>query len=132
MAALDSAKGVFTVEGKEFEVVSFQMGVSQATDGNNRPSARPVARMATIVLKSNENSAFLIAWAFHHNKKCDCKIETRKPEEDQTERTIEFSQAFCVEQTTTFTESTTMVEHITLSAEKITVDGVDIDAGWAK
>jgi hypothetical protein len=130
--SLENAKGVFEVKGKQFELVSFTMGTSQATDGNNRPSATPVQTMPVIVVKSNENSSTLIEWAAHHNMKCDCSIKTRKPEEDQTERTIEFQQAFCVQLTTHFTSDTTMMEHFVISAEKTTIDGFELDQRWSK
>jgi Hemolysin coregulated protein Hcp (TssD) len=130
--SIDTAKGVFTAQGKQFEVRNFQTSVTQATDDRERPSATPVLRQTTITLVSNENADMIIAWAISHNQKIDCTIETRKPEEDQTERKIEFKQAFCTSHATVFDSNSTMLEVITITCEEMTNNGVTINSRWSK
>jgi Hemolysin coregulated protein Hcp (TssD) len=130
--SLDTAKGIFTAQGKQFEIRNFTTSVTQATDERERPSATPCLRQTTLTLVSNANSDLLIAWAISHNQKIDCTIETRQPEEDQTERKIDLLQAFCVAHSTIFDSNSTMLEHIVLTCEEMTNNGVTINSRWTK
>ncbi|WP_128548708.1 type VI secretion system tube protein TssD [Larkinella soli] len=90
---------VLTIEGKEFDLVTFSFGFFQDVDERGYPCAGTRAHLIEMVVAAREDQEadILFDWAFRADRQLNGRVEfAPNTERDTILRSIEFEDAYCV------------------------------------
>lgn len=130
-----SFSAVFDAAGsEECEVVSSSYSFNQTTDDKGRPSSVVQGGVIEVTILSTD-SVKLISWMLDPYKRADGKIVFKRGDQDSKMKEIAFKEAYCVKYKETFDargggEQASMLLSLTISANKIDVNGASHDHKW--
>ena len=113
------------IEDKEYNILSFSFSVNQQIHhGAARPSGMPTIDKLNILIESTVNSGFF-DWSISPYEQKDGKIIFYKRDTMASSRTLEFTNAFCVNYSEDFQDSSTnpMTTSLVLVVETLSLDG---------
>lgn len=127
-----SFNAYFSAGGFEAQLNYVYLDINQAVDSLGRPSSLTRGGKITLEFNSTENNV-VAEWMADPAKKLSGSITFTQMGVKAALKTIYFTEAFCVELIERFdgsTSSANMVTIITISPEKINVDGIELDNRW--
>jgi Hemolysin coregulated protein Hcp (TssD) len=121
----------FTVSGFETNLNYVYLDINQAVDTLGRPASLTRGGKVTLEFNSTDDTV-VTEWMVNPAKRMDCKV-TFLGLLRETLKTMELTNAYCVEMHERFdgtTSSSQMVTTITISPEKIKVGGIELNNRW--
>jgi len=125
-------KATFTLDGKEFRVLSASYHLYQETDVTGRPSSVTRGGKMTVTLESTDDTS-LYSWMVnsYDRKKGSLKF-FKRDNESAIMKQVDFDESYLVGYEETFTHNTEMpmVVTVTLSAKKMTIGSATHENDW--
>ena len=115
------------IEDKEYNVLSFSFSVNQQVHhGAARPSGMPTIERLNISIESSPNSGFFW-WSIRPLEQKDGIIIFYKRDAMASSRTLEFTNAFCINYSEDFQNNSTspMTTSLVLAVESLALDGTE-------
>jgi hypothetical protein len=125
-------KSKFTVDGKEFNVLSCSYHLYQETDVTGRPSSVTRGGKITVTVESTDDTS-LFAWMTNsYDRKGGSVKFFKRDSESAIMKQVDFEEAYLVGFEETFTHNTEMpmVLTVTLTAKKMTVGSASHENEW--
>jgi hypothetical protein len=125
-------KSKFTVDGKDFNVLSCSYHLYQETDATGRPSSVTRGGKITVTLESTDDTT-LFAWMTNSFDRKDGSVKFfKRDSESAIMKQVDFTEAYLVGFDEVFSHNTDMpmVLTITLSAKKITIGSAFLENEW--
>jgi len=128
---MSSFSAHFTVEGKEYEVISCVYSFGQATDEKGRPAADVHGGTISLQLKADDDDT-IVGWMIDPFKKTSGSIVFKRIDQDSTLKEVKFEDGYCVGYSEAFSadSSSPMIASLNISARKITVGGASHEIKW--
>jgi hypothetical protein len=126
-----SFKGIFKVDGKEYNVLSCNYRMNQDYDVTGRPSSVTRGGVVNLVVESTDSSK-LFEWMCDSYMKKDATITFNKREENAKLKELEIKEAYMVGYKESFDSTGTgaMTEDISLSAKSIKMGDGELVNEW--
>jgi hypothetical protein len=119
------------VGGKSYEVLSVNFSVGQMVDEKGQPVSNVHAGNIFVQVETTPDT-ILTAWMANAFEKKDGNITFYKRDAESKMRTVSWVNGYCVGYSESFNQMDTkpMVISINISAEKVTIQDVEIDNRW--
>jgi hypothetical protein len=123
-------KATLSVNGTDYDVVSCNYMFNQNIGTDGRPTSDVNGGQVSVSVLSSGNTG-LVEWMADKSKTYDGKVTFYQfDNSDQVLKELDFTKAFCVGYTETFSNAGNMVESIYLSAQKLTIGNAEHDNDW--
>lgn len=122
------------IDNEPHVVQSFNWGMHQNTDAIGRPDALVQGGQLQVEITS-QYSETLHNWALDNTKKMSGSLVVYGGDGVSSYRTIKFKEAYCVGLAKNFDGSSSdqgMIMLLTISANQLSADTVDVDNKWPK
>jgi len=119
------------LDGEEFVVLDCEYGVIQNSDDNGMPSSKPRAGRIKLLIESTVRIDFF-EWAISNNATKNGEIIFFKQDNISSFKTIEFSEAYCLEFRERFhaDDSQPLQIHMVISAKEMSIRGTTFANNW--
>jgi hypothetical protein len=133
---VSSFSALFKAAGsQECEVVTCSYNFNQSTDDKGRPSSVVQGGTVNVTIIATAESKPLISWMLDPYKQDSGSITFKRADQDSMLKDIQFEEAYCVGYTEVFdgrgdSSDASMTLSLTISANKLTVNGAKLDNKW--
>lgn len=121
------------IDGQTLNVLECNYGFSQATDNLGKPSAMPKGGAISLTIESSKDTD-LVQWMVSPDQKKGGTITFKRHDFNAPLRTVEFSDAVCVQFHESFnsTDTSPMITHIVISAREMKIGSVSHVKNWGE
>ena len=125
-------KAKFSVDGKDFNVLSCSYHLFQETDVTGRPSSVTRGGKVTVTLESTDDTSLFTWMTDSWDRKSGNVKFFKRDSESAIMKQVDFEEAYLVSFEETFSHNTEMpmVLTITLSAKKMTIGSASHENEW--
>jgi hypothetical protein len=127
-----SFKAVLELDGQKFNIMEMNISFNQRIDQTGKPVANPEGGMINLSIETSVSTSVFLNWMILPDAKKSGVIKFTKRDDEGSLKTIEFSDAFCVNYNEVFTSvgKTPMITHITITSKKIKSGESTMDKEW--
>ncbi|MBN2484901.1 MAG: hypothetical protein JXB34_02900 [Bacteroidales bacterium] len=121
------------IDNKTYDMLNWNMQVSQHIDSTGRPIANPEGGLITVTLKSTESNE-LFEWATSADMTKSGRMVFQRYDNDGSLKTYVFKNAYCIDFFEEFSSegTTPMTIKITISAMELKNGNAGIEKNWDK
>lgn len=123
-----SFKAKMTVDGTDYNIISYAFGLSQSVDSSGRPTSEVKAGDISLMIEASEDNS-LMEWAVDSYGKKDGSIVFNKIDQDQKMKQLDFTDGYITSYQESFGGDTMMMS-VSISSRKIKVGNAEVDNGW--
>jgi hypothetical protein len=125
-------KSKFTVDGKDFNILSCTYHLYQETDATGRPSSVTRGGKITVTLESTDDTSLFQWMCQSWDRKSGSVKFFKRDSESAIMKQVDFEEAYLVgfEESFSHSTDTPMILTITLSAKKMTIGSSSHENEW--
>ena len=119
------------LDGEELTILDCSFTFRQDTDYTGRPCAKPQGGQVSLLIESTAKTDFL-DWTISPTNTKNCKVTFFRRDNMSSLKTVEITDAFCIEYTEHFNSNAAqpLQIHLILSAREISIKGTKFTNNW--